>query len=130
VYSNSTTVGQPQTPAGFKPMSMVPASVSRQANDGSGISASNSFKPATVISNSISAASKAPSTPALPATPAVPIIPAIESERPGTSTEVIYTIPPKKKSKSEKKPKKYVRSAGGTAWEDPTLLDWDTSELK
>ena len=28
----------------------------------------------------------------------------------------------------EKKPRKHVRSAGGTVWEDPTLLDWDPSK--
>ncbi len=34
----------------------------------------------------------------------------------------------KKKEEGEKKPRKFVRAAGGTVWEDPTLLDWDPSE--
>jgi len=41
----------------------------------------------------------------------------------------------KKKSKKkvpdgEKKQRKHIRSAGGTVWEDPTLLDWDTSDFR
>jgi len=36
----------------------------------------------------------------------------------------------KKEQNKEKKPKKIIRCAGGTAWEDSTLLDWDTNDFR
>lgn len=29
-----------------------------------------------------------------------------------------------------KKPKKYIRAAGGTTWEDPTLAEWDPEDYR
>lgn len=36
----------------------------------------------------------------------------------------------KGKKKKEKKPKKLVRCAGGTVWEDQSLQDWDPSDFR
>jgi len=72
----------------------------------------------------------------------VPISAVVEAGKPSTSSVAPDTPPtsssasssPTKKKKKkkqtdgEKKPKKHLRSAGGTVWEDQTLLDWDPSK--
>lgn len=38
--------------------------------------------------------------------------------------------PPTKDEKPQKKPKKFVRVAGGQIWEDPSLLHWDNNDFR
>jgi len=38
--------------------------------------------------------------------------------------------PPPKEDKPAKKPKKFVRVAGGQIWEDPSLLHWDSQDFR
>jgi len=40
------------------------------------------------------------------------------------------TSQPPKEEKPQKKPKKFVRVAGGQIWEDPSLLHWDNNDFR
>jgi hypothetical protein len=51
------------------------------------------------------------------------------SEASGT-TKTAKKKAKKKVAEGEKKQRKHIRSAGGTIWEDPTLLDWDPSDFR
>lgn len=43
------------------------------------------------------------------------------NDNPSTSTDLVGKV---------KKPKKFIRAAGGTIWEDPSLAEWDPDDYR
>lgn len=52
------------------------------------------------------------------------------SSNPGSSSAVALSSSSTSRIGKVKKPKKFLRAAGGTTWEDPTLADWDPDDYR
>lgn len=48
----------------------------------------------------------------------------------GSTSSAISKIPGNSQLGKIKKPKKYLRAAGGTTWEDPSLAEWDPNDYR
>lgn len=51
------------------------------------------------------------------------------SDAPSSSSSISHHLNPDRIGKI-KKPKKFLRVAGGTTWEDPTLAEWDPNDYR